>query len=200
MTITSRWPARIALLIGVTMVAAMLGAWDAQGGPGGFFTSAMQTSTASPTARSTARTTASPTPTEEPCEFDPAPPPICPEPEPEPSGSPRPSGSPSGSPSPGGDEPERHPSEITIKYVAPAFKGVVKTATKCKGQRQVVVRRIRKGPDLLIGRDTTGADGKWSVREPGANGRYYAKVLKRAFTSSGTQIVCRGDRSVTRRV
>ena len=182
MTITSRWPARIALLIGVAMVAAMMGAWDAQGGPGNFFTTAMQT------------TTASPTPTEEPCEFDPAPPPICPEPEPEPTASP------SGSPSPGGDEPESHASEITIKYVAPAFKGVVKTATKCKGQRQVVVRRIRKGPDALIGRDTTGADGKWNVREPGANGRYYAKVLRRAFTSSGTQVVCQGDRSDTRRV
>ena len=197
MTITSRWPARIALLIGVAMVAAMMGAWDARGGPGGSFPAVMQTTTASPTARATASSTArpaSPTPTEEPCEFDPAPPPICPEPEPEPTGSP------SGSPSPGGDEPESHASEITIRYVAPAFKGVVKTATKCKGQRQVVVRRIRKGPDALIGRDTTGADGKWSVREPDANGRYYAKVLRRAFTSSGTQVVCQGDRSVTRRV
>lgn len=190
MTITSRWPARIALLIGVAMVAAILGTWDARGGPEGSFPAAMQTTSASPTAK----TTASPSPTEEPCEFDPAPRPICPEPEPELSASP------SGSPSPGGDEPERHASEITIKYVAPAFKGVVKTATKCKGQRQVVVRRIRKGPDQLIGRDTTGADGKWSVREPGANGRYYAKVLRRAFTSSGTQVVCRGDRSETRRV
>ena len=189
MTITSRWPARIALLIGVAMVAAMLGAWDARGGPEGFFTAAMQTTTASPTARP-----ASPTPTEEPCEFDPAPPPICPEPEPEPSTSP------SGSPSPGGDEPESHAAELTIKYVAPAFKGVVRTATKCKDQRQVVVRRIRKGPDALVGRDTTGADGKWQVREPSANGRYYAKVLRRTFTSSGTQVVCQGDRSATRRI
>ena len=183
MTITSRWPARIALLIGVAMVAAVMGAWDARGGPGGFLPVAVQT-------------TASPTPSEEPCEFEPAPPPFCPDPEPEP----EPSASPSGSPSPGGNEPETHASEITIKYVAPAFKGVVKTATKCKGQRQVVVRRVRKGPDEVIGRNTTGADGKWNVREPDASGRYYAKVLRRAFTSSGTQVVCKGDRSDTRRV
>ena len=183
MTITSRWPARIALLIGVAMVAAVMGAWDARGGSGDLLPVALQT-------------TASPTPSEEPCEFEPAPPPICPEPEPEP----EPSPSPSGSQPPGGEEPERHASEITIRYVTPAFKGIVKTATKCKDQRQVVVRRIRQGPDALVGRDTTGADGKWNVRESGADGRYYAKVLKRSFTSSGNQIVCQGDRSETRRV
>ena len=195
MTITSRWPARIALLITAAMVAAVMGMWDAYGGPGGLFPAALQT-------------TASPTPSESECEFPLPVPPFCEEPEPEPepsesgSASSSPSSSPSGStsPTPGDDEPERYDSVITIKYPDPAFKGVVRTAGKCRREREVVLRRIRKGPDALIGRDTTGADGKWKVREPNADGRYYAKVLKRAFADSETEVICRGDRSRTRRV
>lgn len=202
MTIISRWPARIAMLLSAAIAAAVFGAWDAQGGSEGVFPFAQQT-------------TASPSPT--PCEFEPLPPPVCPTPQasastspsPRPSGStspsPRPSGNtspspqPSGSPTPGA-EPERYDSEITIKYPGPAFKGVVRSASKCKGDRRVVLQRVRKGPDELIGRDTTGADGKWNVREADADGRYYAKVLKRVFMASGTQVTCRGDRSPTRRL
>jgi hypothetical protein len=193
MKVTNRWPARIALLITAGAVAVVMGAMNAYGDPG-FLPAALQSAT----------------PSESPCDFDPLPPPFCPEPEestaspsPSSSGSPKPSGSasPSGSPSPSpSEEPERHEANLTIKYPDPAFKGVVRTDNKCKGDREVVLRRIRKGPDTVIGRDTTGADGKWKVREPNADGRYYAKVLKRAFSQGGTDVICLGDRSKTLRV
>lgn len=191
MTITSRWPARIALVITALMFAAVLGVWDAYGGPSGFSPIALQTSS-SP----------SPSESEEPCEFDPLPPPVCPEPEPSESGSSTASPTPSGStsPSPGGDEPERHDANLTIKYPDPAFKGVVKTAAKCRGDRQVVLRRIRKGPDQVVGRDTTSPRGRWKIVEADADGRYYARVLKRSFTQGDTQVICRGDRSPNLRV
>jgi hypothetical protein len=64
----------------------------------------------------------------------------------------------------------------------------------------VVLRRVNKGRDAVIGRDTTGTDGKWKVREPDADGRYYAKVLKRVFADSETEVICKGDRSKRRRV
>lgn len=196
MTVTSRWPARIALLITAVMVAAVMGAWDAYGGPGGLFPVALQT-------------TASPTPSESENPCDPVPLPVCPIPGEDPSESGSASSSPSGSssaspsgsasPSPGG-EPQRHDAVLTIKYPDPAFKGVVRTNARCKDERDVVLRRIRRGPDTVIGRDTTGPDGKWKVREPNANGRFYAKVLRRAFADGQTEVICKGDRSPTRRV
>jgi hypothetical protein len=65
----------------------------------------------------------------------------------------------------------------------------------------VIVRKIQKGPDLLVGRDTTNRRGRWSVGEPDADrGRYYAKVLKRVYTLADTPITCRGDRSPNVRV
>lgn len=190
MVTVSKWPARIALLFSVGLVAAIIGAFDAYG-LAGQSPMALQTS-GSPSRSATA---------------SPGPSVSCPVPQASPVGcvtrnpssSSSSTASPSGSPTgPGG--PEKHDSTITIDYGNGKFSGAVKSVTKCKPMRQVVVRKVRQGPDRLIGRATTNDRGKWSVAEPDAKGRYYAKVAKRIFTQDGTRVECGGAKSKTIKV
>lgn len=200
---SSKWPARFALLISILMFGVVMGPLSALGQTSGV-PSALQT-TASPsgsrsaTPSGSASRTGSPSasgstsPSQTPCRFSPAPPPVCPASSS--SGSATPSGSPTGG------ETETYDSTLTIAYGNDRFSGAVKANGKCKPGRKVIVRKVRKGPDLLVGRDTTNRRGRWSVREPdAARGRYYAKVLKRVYTLTDTVITCRGDRSKTIRV
>lgn len=185
----NRWPARVALLVSMLAFGATLGAFDALGMTSGTVPTALQTS-GSP----------SPSESEEECEFAPAPPPVCPEEESE-SPSPSGSGSPSPSDSGGEVETEKHDSKVTIDHNTAGFHGAVNSARKCERQRKVLVKKVRKGPDMVVGRDRTSKTGRWF--EPSENtprGRYYAKVLKRVFTQNETQVTCRGDRSDVVRV
>jgi hypothetical protein len=57
------------------------------------------------------------------------------------------------------------------------------------------VRKVRKGPDKLVGKATTNAKGKWSVPEADPHGRFYAKVLKRIFMQGDNEVTCGGAKS-----
>lgn len=73
----------------------------------------------------------------------------------------------------------------------------MRTVTKCKPKRTVVLKRIQEGLDPVVGRDTTNRAGEWRVDEPAARGRYYAKVFKRVFTTNDVKNVCQPARSKT---
>jgi hypothetical protein len=164
-----------------------MGAFDAFGMPAGIFPMAQQTS-ASPTP------TRTPTPTpSETCDIPIPVPPVCEEDSSSPSASPTPSASPSAS-------AEEHDSTISINYARTAFTGAVNSAAKCEPKRKVIVRKVRKGPDTLIGKDTTDNKGKWSVAFEDPHGKYYAKVLKRVFTQLDTEVTCNGAKSKVLRV
>lgn len=185
----SRWSARITLLITILMFGAVMGAFDALGQTGGVVPVAIQTG-ASPSASSSAKPSASPSASSSPCRIPsplPAPPQVCP------SSSGGSSASPTGSASPGGGE--THKSTISLTYNRTKFTGTVQSDPKCESKRNVVVRRVKKGPDPLVGKDTTDSKGKYSVAEPNAKGKFYAKVLKRVFTQGDTTITCGGAKS-----
>ena len=186
MKTVSKWPARMALLLSMGVVAAIIGTFDAYGQPIGL-PIALQTS-GSPKS--------SPSPSVS-CAV-PQVPQTCRTITPSSSGSSTssPSGSPTGDP--GG--PEKHDSTISIDYDNNSFSGRVASANKCKPSRQVVVRKVRKGADPVVGRDTTNNKGKWSARVDDAKGRYYAKVAKRIFTQGSTRVECGGAKSKTIKV
>jgi hypothetical protein len=180
MTKGSRWPARFALLLTIVMFGAVLGAFDAFGMPSGFSPFAIQTS-------------ASPTPTQSstPCQFSPAPPPLCPSSSAAGTSSASPTPSGSTTPAPG----ETHAASLTIDYNRGVFSGEVRSAAKCETQRKIVLRKVRKGPDRIVGRDTTNAKGKWAISVDKAHGKYYAKALKRIFTEDDHEVTCKGATS-----
>lgn len=222
---SSKWPARFALFISLVMFGAVVGPLSAfgqttdvpialqttsspsgsgsvspsrpaSGSPSGSASSSPSGS-ASASGSPSGSASASPSASQSPCRFSPAPPPVCPASPGSPSGSGSPT--PSGSSTGGGGE--TYDSTLTIAYGNDRFSGAVRSDGKCKPGRKVIVRKIRRGPDLLVGRDTTNRRGRWSVGEPdAARGRYYAKVLKRVYTLTDTAITCRGDRSKTIRV
>lgn len=185
----SRWPGRIALMICIGMVVLIIGGSGAIG-QGLLSLPFVQETSASPSPSGSA----SPSPSETECEFDPLPPPVCPEPEPSESGSPSPSPT---NTEPPDEEPKRHGSRISIRFneARSVFKGAVRSVGRCERAREVVLRRVRKGRDAVVGQDVTNRKGKWKVRLPAANGRFYAKVLKKTIQQGDA--VCRPARSKT---
>lgn len=131
-----------------------------------------------------------------------------------PSGDPAPqptpsnSGSPTTSPQLG--ETETCESEISIKFTRVfndqdprnAFVGkVVSDNENCEGARSVVVKKVKRGKDDVIGRATTNNNGKYRVFERRPRGKFYAKVRRSEATSNGGAVVdCLRDRSRTIRV
>lgn len=73
----------------------------------------------------------------------------------------------------------------TIRYRegTARFRGrVSSTRERCIRRRVVkVVRETESGP-VVVGKDRSGREGRWTVSEPNANGAYHA-VVKRRFTS-----------------
>jgi hypothetical protein len=108
--------------------------------------------------------------------------------------------SPSPSPSPsrdgGGQGAAKCDSETTIAYKKNTFKGKVTSDNnrRCRQGRTVKVKQ--KGKKGSVGRAVTNQKGKWKVREPGADGRYFAKVSRRKVGN----IVCKAAKSRTIRV
>jgi len=72
----------------------------------------------------------------------------------------------------------------------------------CMEQRKIVLFRvIENGPDQALERDTTSAQGRWSVEVSGFAGvsmsHFYAKVKRRSDGTAGTIYVCQAGRSRT---
>ena len=79
-----------------------------------------------------------------------------------------------------------------------AFVGSVSSEAKsCESARPVVVKKVKKGSDAVVGRTTTNAKGKYKVFERNPRGRFYAKVKKSEGTAGGSPVLCLGDRSKT---
>jgi hypothetical protein len=97
-------------------------------------------------------------------------------------------------------------STITIRYDSDShggtFKGAIANSkNKCVKGRHVTLKRVRRGPDQTVGTDSSNRSGNWAIREPGASGRYYAKVSGSRYTKrDGFRHTCGGDKSVTIRV
>ncbi len=88
-------------------------------------------------------------------------------------------------------------STVTIQ---PKFRGSVNSNRRCIRNRTVVVKKVRPGPDRTVGRASTGSRGQWGLRRPGANGRYYAIVVKEVRGGYQHAHRCGRDRSQTIRV
>jgi hypothetical protein len=92
-------------------------------------------------------------------------------------------------------------SSITIRFdsSAAAFKGTVHSSHPlCVAGRTVKVKkRVGDGPDRIVGTDTTGSQGGYSVPKDNPHGHYYAKVQRSESTSYGHSHICRAARSTT---
>ena len=119
---------------------------------------------------------------------------------------PTPAPTPSPTPTGGGGEDTFVASAVSIRHrVTPrhVFKGGVAAGLpRCEPGRRVVVKKVRDGRDLIVGRDRTNDRGKWRVpHDVGGRGRYYAVATRRALDAPGDRmIICRRDRSATIRV
>ena len=104
------------------------------------------------------------------------------------------------------DEPETFTfnTRVTIDYDrSPSdFEGDVKSGHgDCVGQRDVVLKKVRKGrPDKVVGRDTTNSRGEYRIPVRDAHGRYYTVAPKATHPqSNGDTVVCkRGESDVER--
>jgi hypothetical protein len=86
-----------------------------------------------------------------------------------------------------GQAQARAASRVTIRD---RFRGRVTSSRRsCRVNRRVIVKKVRPGRDRTVGSDRTNNRGRWRLRRPNANGRFYAQVNRNA--------ACRGDRSRT---
>jgi hypothetical protein len=122
-----------------------------------------------------------------------------------------PASSTSSSSTSGPPPPDREASAISISYDynahSPArgprtsgrgaFKGRVSNAkAKCRTGRRV--RLVRKHHGVVGHTKSSGRFGNWKIFFPNAQGRFYARVLRKTyFDASGQKIVCLPDRSPT---
>ena len=64
------------------------------------------------------------------------------------------------------------------------FKGKVKSDNSdCEAGRKVALKRKKKGKDPTVGNTVSKRSGSWTIKEPNARGRYYAKAAKRTVGS-----------------
>lgn len=94
----------------------------------------------------------------------------------------------------------RAESDVTIRYNAEKsqFQGrVTSEKPSCVRNRTVVVFRRTPGQDPEVGRDRTNTNGRWKVEVNAAQGRFYARVLRRVRTPEGHRHVCKAARSET---
>jgi len=95
-------------------------------------------------------------------------------------------------------------SRISIKHsVRPhRFNGRVRSGEEaCLGRgRNVVIRKVRNGPDRIVARTTTNGQGEYSVRHnKGGAGGYYAVARAQTFVEDLDEISCTMGRSATKR-
>lgn len=96
--------------------------------------------------------------------------------------------------------------KLTIRYVPPngdgdaVFRGALESSKQvCVPHRRIRVKRVRQGPDQLVGSDLTGGTGRWKVDLAASDvkpGRYYAKTRRKVVGD----VTCLGARTSTVRV
>ena len=71
------------------------------------------------------------------------------------------------------------------------FHGFVRSDPGCVSGRKLVLKKVKRGRDRAVGHDTSNGSGEWSIREPNANGTYYAIAKPMSFfTSDGDEVDC----------
>lgn len=109
-----------------------------------------------------------------------------------PSTSPSPTASPTTEPPP--DRPTTVTSSVNGRSTDKGFAGGVDAAKKrCEKNRLVKIKKPGKG---VIGKDRTNKAGKWNLRRPNAEGRFFALVMAKKYTNQqGETFRCTRDRS-----
>jgi hypothetical protein len=92
-------------------------------------------------------------------------------------------------------------STITIRYSVihgrARFLGQLQTRVEeCAPDREIVLKKPRPGPDLVVASDLTDDAGIWRIPFPDASGRFYARSPVKRYEN----VSCLGDRSVTLRI
>lgn len=87
---------------------------------------------------------------------------------------------------------------LSIRYDPPRFFGRLFAAEpRCQLRRLVRVKKVRPGPDRLIGRARTDRRGNWEVPHANARGRFYATARTADRYDGKRTIACPANRSVT---
>ena len=89
------------------------------------------------------------------------------------------------------------PTNLTAKKGRKFIRGKAKSAeSECQSGRHVTLFRRRKGPDDVVGSDSTNQFGRWGVKTGHRRGTYYARVAaSQATDRNGEQLNCLGDQS-----
>ena len=83
---------------------------------------------------------------------------------------------------------------LTIRYSAGAVRGRLKPKGGCAKGQEVTVYRKKPGNDAKVGDDKTSAKGRYSVREPNANGSYYATTAASFKAGAGNCLAAKSAR------
>jgi hypothetical protein len=95
---------------------------------------------------------------------------------------------------------------INFKRSKNLFFGKLKSSFEgCKPGRKVRLKKVKKGADPTVGKDTSGSDGSWSIKKTNGrrfpNGKYYAIAKPKTLTTiGGDQVDCQKGKSKTRKV
>jgi hypothetical protein len=89
------------------------------------------------------------------------------------------------------------PTNLIVRRGPKFIRGKAKTEDECQPGRQATLFRRRRGPDSVIGVDTTNALGRWGVRTGKRRGTYYARIAAGTATDveTGEQLNCLPDQS-----
>lgn len=88
-------------------------------------------------------------------------------------------------------------SSVSISISGNTFSGRVSSDMgRCERNRRVILIRNRANkPDFEAGATFTDENGRWSIRKPDPNGRYYVVVPARTRGRYGHRHECGGARS-----
>ncbi|MBK5227878.1 MAG: hypothetical protein JJE05_05160 [Actinobacteria bacterium] len=72
--------------------------------------------------------------------------------------------------------------KATISRTQQGFKGKVVTTSKDCKKRKITLFRASKGGAHKVAKAKSNKKGKWSVKVPGASGKYFVKVAKKTVS------------------
>jgi len=90
------------------------------------------------------------------------------------------------------------PTNLTAKKGRKFIRGKAKSSeSECRSNRNVTLFRRRKGPDDVVGSDSTNQFGRWGVKTGRRRGTYYARVSAAQTTDAqtGDTLNCLADQS-----
>jgi hypothetical protein len=73
----------------------------------------------------------------------------------------------------------------TTVTIERGFKGLVMASSPCQNNRSVTVMRSRRGPDKVVGSDSSNSTGFWELPSKRRTGRYYAVASATTIPGAG---------------